>query len=371
VPTPAATPGPDPADSTFVAACRRDQVGDRVPVWFMRQAGRSLPEYRRVRAGIAMLESCTRPDLVAEITLQPVRRYGVDAAIYYSDIMVPLKAVGVDLDIVPGRGPVMARPVRDTADLAALRPLEPTDVPYVTEAVGILRAELGGTPLIGFAGAPFTLASYLVEGGPSKEYARTKAMMVGEPALWHELCTALADISAAFLEVQVAAGASAVQLFDSWAGSLSAEDYARFAAPYSARVLHRLGASGVPRIHFGVGTSELLTLMGEAGADVVGVDWRVPLAEASRRIGPDYAVQGNLDPALLGAPWPVLADRVREVIRSGAGAPGHVFNLGHGVPPEADPTVLGRVVELVHAEGPELRRAGRDRLGLVAGAGRP
>jgi uroporphyrinogen decarboxylase len=370
VPPSAATSGSDPALSAFARACRRDQDEDQVPVWFMRQAGRSLPEYRRVRAGIPMLDSCMQPELVAEITLQPVRRYGVDAAIYYSDIMVPLKAVGVDLDIVPGRGPVMARPVRDAADLAVLRPLEPDDVPYVTEAVRILVAELGGTPLIGFAGAPFTLASYLVEGGPSKDYARTKAMMVGDPALWHQLCTALADISAAFLEAQVAAGASAVQLFDSWAGSLSAADYARFAMPYSARVLQRLAATGVSRIHFGVGTSELLGLMGEAGADVVGVDWRVPLAEASRRIGPRYAVQGNLDPALLGAPWPVLADRVREVVSSGAEAPGHVFNLGHGVPPETDPAVLGRVVDLVHTEGVELRRAARERAGLVAGAGR-
>jgi uroporphyrinogen decarboxylase len=369
VPAPSATPDPQPAGSTFVGACRRAQVGDQVPVWFMRQAGRSLPEYRRVREGIAMLDSCMQPDLVAEITLQPVRRYGVDAAIFYSDIMVPLKAVGVALDIVPGRGPVMGSPLRDAADLAALRPLEPDDVPYVTEAVQILVRELGATPLIGFAGAPFTLASYLVEGGPSKDYARTKAMMVGQPELWDRLCTALADIAGAFLEVQVAAGASAVQLFDSWAGSLSAADYARYAAPYSARVLERVAPHGVPRIHFGVGTGELLGLMGAAGAEVVGVDWRVPLAEASRRIGPGYAVQGNLDPALLGAPWPVLADRVREVVRSGAEAPGHVFNLGHGVPPDTDPAVLGRVVDLVHAEGAELRRSAHERSGLVAGAG--
>lgn len=323
----------------------------------MRQAGRSLPEYRAVRDGIAMLDSCTRPDLVVEITLQPVRRYAVDAAIFYSDIMVPLKAVGVDLDIVPGVGPVIAQPLRSSADLAKLRQLEPTDVPYVTEAVDTLVAELGPVPLIGFAGAPFTLASYLVEGGPSKDYARTKSLMVGQPRLWHDLCTVLADISGAFLEAQVRAGAAAVQLFDSWAGSLSAEDYRRFVQPYSSAVLRRIGEFGVPRIHFGVGTSELLGQMGAAGADVVGVDWRLSLAEASRRIGPDYAVQGNLDPALLGAPWPVLAERVRAVLRSGAVAPGHVFNLGHGVPPTADPAVLARIVELVHDEGPGLRRA--------------
>jgi len=365
---PTAEPSAPPADSVLVHACRRDQLQDRVPVWFMRQAGRSLPEYKRAREGISMLDSCSRPDLVAEITLQPVRRYGVDAAIFYSDIMVPLRAVGVDLDIVPGRGPVMARPVTEVADLAALRPLQPDDVGYVTEAVQILVRELGPTPLIGFAGAPFTLASYLVEGGPSKDYAKTKAMMVGRPDLWDRLCTALADIAGAFLEVQVDAGASAVQLFDSWAGSLSAADYARYAQPYSARVLQRLAGRRVPRIHFGVGTGELLALMGEAGADVVGVDWRVPLAEASRRVGPDYAVQGNLDPALLGAPWPVLAERVRDVVRSGAEAPGHVFNLGHGVPPETDPGVLGRIVELVQAEGPDLRRGVRQRAGLaVAG----
>ncbi len=368
MPSAASSPGPSPTESILVRACRQDQADDRVPVWFMRQAGRSLPEYKQVREGIAMLDSCMQPELVAEITLQPVRRYGVDAAIFYSDIMVPLKAVGVDLDIVPGRGPVMAAPVRDAADLAVLRPLEPTDVTYVTEAVEILVRELGGTPLIGFAGAPFTLASYLVEGGPSKDYARTKAMMVGQPELWDQLCTALADISAAFLATQVAAGASAVQLFDSWAGSLSAADYARYAQPYAVRVLQQLDAA-VPRIHFGVGTGELLGLMGAAGADVVGVDWRIPLAEASRRIGPDYAVQGNLDPALLGAPWPVLADRVREVVRSGAEAPGHVFNLGHGVPPDTDPAVLGRIVELVQSEGPELRRSTRDRADLMSVAG--
>ncbi|WP_375433484.1 uroporphyrinogen decarboxylase [uncultured Friedmanniella sp.] len=342
--------------SVFLAAARQRQLDDRVPVWFMRQAGRSLPEYKRIREGIPMLESCARPDLVAEITLQPVRRYGVDAAIFYSDIMVPLKAIGVDLDIVPGRGPVMGHRFAGEADLASLRPVQPDDVGYVTEAVQILVGELGDTPLIGFAGAPFTLASYLVEGGPSKDYARTKALMVGEPELWDALCSRLADISAGFLRAQVEAGASAVQLFDSWAGSLSAEDYARFAQPYAARVLQQLGTD-VPRIHFGVGTGELLGLMGAAGADVVGVDWRLPLAEASRRIGPTYAVQGNLDPALLGAPWPVLADRVRAVVSSGARTPGHIFNLGHGVPPDADPAVLGRIVDLVHAEGPELRRA--------------
>ncbi|WP_152363761.1 uroporphyrinogen decarboxylase [Microlunatus speluncae] len=345
-------------ESEFLAACRRRQSG--VPVWFMRQAGRSLPEYRAIRTGIGMLESCTRPDLVTEITLQPVRRHGVDAAIFYSDIMVPLKAIGVDLEIVSGTGPVIADPIRSRSDLDQLRALEPGDVSYVTEAVTALVGELGNTPLIGFAGAPFTLASYLIEGGPSKDYAKTKAMMVAEPALWDVLCTRLADLSAAFLRVQLEAGASAIQLFDSWAGSLSAEDYARSVQPHSARVLAQVAEYDVPRIHFGVGTGELLGLFGAAGADVVGVDWRIPLAEASRRLGPDYAVQGNLDPALLTAPWPVIADRVRAVIRSGAAAPGHIFNLGHGVPPTADPSVLGRIVDLVHGEGTALRSAAAD-----------
>ncbi len=321
----------------------------------MRQAGRSLPEYRRIRSGTTMLQSCTIPDLVTEITLQPVRRHGVDAAILFSDIMVPLQAIGVDLDIVPGTGPVIANPIRTSADLAQLRPLEPDDVGYVSEAVATLVAELGDTPLIGFSGAPFTLASYLIEGGPSKDHALTKAVMMGDPDLWHQLCGRLAAISAAMLYVQVMAGVSAVQLFDSWAGCLSAADYREFVQPHSAAVLAAIGELGVPRIHFGVGTSELLPLMAAAGADVVGVDWRVPLAEASARIGDSFAVQGNLDPATLKAPWPVLADRVREVIRSGAAASGHIFNLGHGVPPDTDPDVLTRVVQLVHQEGPALR----------------
>ena len=351
--------------SSFLAACWRNQHDDRVPVWFMRQAGRSLPEYRRARSGLSMLESCSRPELVAEITLQPVRRYGVDAAILYSDIMLPLKAAGVDLDIVPGTGPVIAQPIRTAADLATLPEFMPVDLDYVAEAVRLVVAELRDVPLIGFAGAPFTLASYLVEGGPSRDYAKTKTLMLADPALWHELCIRLADISATLLEVQIRAGAVAVQLFDSWAGSLSAADYARFAQPYSSQLLQRLSPAGVPRIHFGVGTSELLGLMADAGADVVGVDWRLPLAEASRRSGPSHAVQGNLDPALLGAPWPVLSERVREVIRSGAAAPGHIFNLGHGVPPDADPGVLASIVDLVHAEGPGLREEARAE-GLVA-----
>jgi len=338
----------DPATSAFLLACRGEPV-PHVPVWFMRQAGRSLPEYRRLRAGVAMLEACTRPELIVEVTLQPVRRYGTDAAILFSDIVVPLKAIGVDLDIVPGTGPVVAEPFRTAADVERLRPLEPGDVSYVTQAVQCLVGELGATPLIGFAGAPFTLASYLVEGGPSKDHVRTKALMHGQPALWHALLGRLADVAAAFLRVQVQAGASAVQLFDSWAGALSPADYARFVRPHSASVLAAVADLGVPRIHFGVGTGELLALMGEAGADVVGVDWRVPLDEATRRIGPDRAVQGNLDPALVFAPYEVLDAAVRDVLVAGESAPGHVFNLGHGVLPATDPDALAHVVDVVHA----------------------
>ena len=314
----------------------------------MRQAGRSLPEYRKIREGVTMLESCSRPDLVIEITLQPVRRYGVDAAILFSDIVVPLRAVGVGVDIKPGVGPVLDHPIRTRDDLGVLRALEPDDVPYIDQAVRALVDELGETPLIGFAGAPFTLASYLVEGGPSRTHERTKALMCSEPDLWHDLLARIAVISAAFLRVQVLAGARAVQLFDSWAGALSARDYETYVLPHSATVLSAVGDLGVPRIHFGVGTSELLGLMGSAGADVIGVDWRLPLDEAARRV-PGKAVQGNLDPAILGADWRVVEGEVRRVVADGRAAPGHVFNLGHGVLPSTDPDVLARVVETIHA----------------------
>jgi uroporphyrinogen decarboxylase len=314
----------------------------------MRQAGRSLPEYLKLREGIPMLESCTRPDVVTEITLQPVRRHGVDAAVYFSDIVVPLKAIGIDLDIKPGVGPVVADPIRDRADLDRLRPLTPDDIPYVTEAVGQLTGELGGTPLIGFAGAPFTLASYLVEGGPSRNHERTKALMYGEPELWAELLDRLADITVAFLKVQIEAGASAVQVFDSWVGALAPRDYRRHVMPASTKVFDAVASYGVPRIHFGVGTGELLGLLREAGADVVGVDWRVPLDEAATRVGPGAALQGNLDPAVLFAPTSVVEAKAREVLADAAGLEGHIFNLGHGVLPSTDPDALTRLVEFVH-----------------------
>ncbi len=340
---------PAKEDSPFLRACRRQPV-PYTPVWFMRQAGRSLPEYRRVRAGTGMLEACARPDLVVEITLQPLRRYDVDAAIFFSDIVVPLKAVGVSLDIRPGVGPVVEHPIRDASDLARMRPLVPGDVPFVTEAVRALVAELGDRPLIGFAGGPFTLASYLVEGGPSKNHERTKALMYGDLRLWHALLDRLADITISFLQIQIAAGVSAVQLFDSWVGAVSPDDYRRSVLPHSRRIFAALESSGVPRIHFGVGTGELLGLMGEAGADVVGVDWRVPLDEAVRRVEPGKALQGNLDPALLFAPWETIKDRARDVLGRGRAAEGHIFNLGHGVLPGTHPDALARLADFVHTE---------------------
>ncbi|WP_182880052.1 MULTISPECIES: uroporphyrinogen decarboxylase [unclassified Microbispora] len=338
---------PQLAESVFVRACRREAV-PHTPVWYMRQAGRSLPEYRRVRAGVEMLTACATPDLVVEITMQPVRRYGTDAAIFFSDIVVPLKAIGVDLDIKPGVGPVVGTPIRDKAGVDTLRPLEPDDVPYVTEAVGALTGELGGTPLIGFAGGPFTLASYLIEGGPSKNHDRTKAMMYGEPELWHSLMERLGAITLAFLRVQALAGASAVQLFDSWVGAVAPQDYRTYVLPHTSQIFAGLADLGVPRIHFGVGTGELLGVMGEAGADVVGVDWRVPLDEAALRVGAGKALQGNLDPAILLAPWEVVERRARDVLERGRVAEGHVFNLGHGVLPSTDPDQLARLTDLVH-----------------------
>jgi uroporphyrinogen decarboxylase len=314
----------------------------------MRQAGRSLPEYRKVREGVPMLESCMRPELVTEITLQPVRRHPVDAPISFSPTFVPLKAIGLDLDIKPGVGAVVAEPIRPRADLARLRDLTPDDVSYVTEAIGLLTSELGATPLIGFAGAPFTLASYLVEGGPSRTYENAKAMMYGDPELWADLLDRLADITAAFLKVQIEAGASAVQLFDSWVGALAPADYRRSVMPASAKVFDAVADYGVPRIHFGVGTGELLNLMGEAGADVVGVDWRIPLDEAVHRVGPGKALQGNLDPTVLFTDKDTVEAKAQEVLDAAAGLEGHVFNLGHGVMPHTDPDALTRLVDYVH-----------------------
>jgi uroporphyrinogen decarboxylase len=354
-------PVPDPAPTAsapLLRACARQPapagtVAGRVPVWFMRQAGRALPEYRALRGPGSILDAIRQPDVSARITLQPVTRYGVDAAILYSDIVVPVAAIGFGVDVKPGTGPVVERPFAERRDLERLRPLDPeADTPYVLETVRILAKELPPeVPLIGFAGAPFTVASYLIEGGPSRTYARTKSMMHAEPELWHDLAGRLADLAIASLRSQVEAGARAIQLFDSWAGALSPPDYERFVLPHTRRVLATIGELGIPRIHFGVGTGELLGLLHAAGPDVVGVDWRVPLDVARARLGDDVALQGNLDPAVCLAPWPVVERQTLDVLARNAGHPGHVFNLGHGVLPETDPGILEQVVALVHERG--------------------
>lgn len=327
----------------------RGERGAQLPVWFMRQAGRSLPEYRELRVGTAMLDACLNPELASEITLQPVRRHHVDAAIFFSDIVVPIKLAGVDVEIVPGRGPVLGAPIRTAADVAALRPLEEGALAPIAEAVALTVQQLGNTPLIGFAGAPFTLAAYLVEGGPSKDHLRARALMHSDPATWDALLSWAADVTGSFLRAQVLAGASATQLFDSWVGSLSVADYRERVAPFSAQALSHIRDLEVPVVHFGVGAGELLNAMHEVGADVMGVDYRTPLDEASHRLGDRVPVQGNINPALLSAPWAVLERHVLDVIERGRAAPAHVVNLGHGVPPDTDPAVLTRIVELVHS----------------------
>jgi uroporphyrinogen decarboxylase len=344
-----------PAASPFLDACAGERPA-RIPVWFMRQAGRSLPEYRALRTSGSILDVLRHPDLSAEITLQPVRRYGVDAAILYSDIVVPIAAIGFGVEVRPGVGPVIDRPFAAAADLDRIRPLEPdVDVPWVAETVRLLARELT-VPLIGFGGAPFTLASYLIEGGPSRNYAKTKAFMWAEPVLWGRLLERLADLTVASLRAQVAAGASALQLFDSWAGALSPDDYRRFVLPATRSVFERVADLDVPRIHFGVTTGELLDQMAGSGTEVIGVDWRVPLDRAVARVGPDAVVQGNLDPAMCLAPWPVVAAGARAVVAAGRAARAHVFNLGHGVLPETDPTILERLVALLHGEEVEGER---------------
>ena len=339
--------------SPYLAAATGRKPG-RVPVWFMRQAGRSLPEYRALRERHSMLAACFEPELVCEITLQPIRRHDVDAAILFSDIVVPLRAAGVDLDIVADVGPVIAHPVRTGADIEALKPLEPQAIQPVCEAVSLLVAALGDVPLIGFAGAPFTLASYLVEGGPSRNHARTKAMMLADPTSWHALMAKLTDLTVTFLRGQIDAGVDAIQLFDSWAGTLSLADYRQYVLPHSSRVFAELAHCGVPMTHFGVGTAELLGAMSAAGPNVVGVDWRTSRTDAAARVAAGTVLQGNLDPVVLLAGWPVVERAARAVVDDGrravdAGAAGHVFNLGHGVLPETDPGVLTELVSLVHS----------------------
>ena len=333
--------------SAFIRACRGERPGQR-PIWFMRQAGRSLPEYREARRGTAMLDACLLPELAAEITMQPVRRHRVDAAVLFSDIVVPLKLAGIGVDILPGVGPVVTEPIRTLADVERLPELDPSALAPIAAAVALCVAELDAVPLIGFAGAPFTLASYLVEGGPSREHLRTKAMMYAEPQTWHALASWVARTTSTFLRAQVLAGASAVQLFDSWAGGLSLANYQNHVAEHSATVLSAVADLPVPRIHFGVGTGELLVAMRAAGATVMGVDHRIPLSVANSRLGGDIPLQGNIDPAALFAGTDALHQHTREVLREGDSAPAHIVNLGHGVPPDTDPQVLTDLVSFVH-----------------------
>jgi uroporphyrinogen decarboxylase len=360
------------ASSRLVRAYQGERP-ETTPVWFMRQAGRSLPEYRELRVGTRMLDACLDPAMASEITLQPVRRHGVDAGIFFSDIVVPLKLAGVAVEIQPGRGPVFAEAVRTAADVDRLTAVDPASLGAevfapIAEAVRLTVDELAETPLIGFAGAPFTLAAYLVEGGPSKDHIRARTLMHADPDAWARLMAWTADLTGAFLRAQVLAGASAAQLFDSWAGSLSLHDYVQHVAPSSARALSHVrdltyevrtagddsGATRtVPIVHFGVGTGELLRAMHDVGADAVGIDYRIPLDEASRRLGHAVPLQGNIDPAMLDAPWAVLRAHVADVLQRGRDAPAHVLNLGHGVPPETDPTVLTRLVGYAHDWRPE------------------
>ncbi len=334
---------------------------NRTPVWFMRQAGRSLPEYKLARGNGSILSAISDPSLAAELTLQPVRRYGVDAAILFSDIVVPIYATGFGVEVIPGKGPIIDIAFSTAHDLSRLRALEPAlDVPYVIDAVKIVKKELAGSnvALIGFAGAPFTVASYLIEGGPSRHFAKVKSFMYSEPEIWDLLAERLALQSIAFLRAQIEAGAEAVQLFDSWAGSLSPIEYERFALPATRQVLEGISDLGVPTILFGVGTGELLSFMATSGADVVGVDWRVPLDQARRRVGPNLCLQGNLDPAICLAPWQVVKSVTRDVLKRGNQGyetensnSGYIFNLGHGVLPETDPGILNAITDLVHEEG--------------------
>jgi len=330
----------------LVRGARREPV-ERTPVWFMRQAGRSLPEYRELRKQYGLFEVCRQPELCAEVTLQPVRAHGVDAAVMFADIMLPVLGMGIDVDLVENVGPVVAEPVRSWADVERLRVPEPEEsVPFMLEAVRLVREALEPEQaVIGFAGGPFTVAGYLIEGKPTRDFKLTKACMYGEPEVWHALMEKLAGTFAAYVAGCARAGADAIQLFDSWVGALSVADYREFAAPYSARVLD---AIDVPTIHFATGDAHLLEERAEAGGDVIGVDWRVPLDVAWERVGFDRGIQGNLDGALLLGPWERVAAGAEDVLARAGGRPGHIFNLGHGVLPESDPADLRRLVELVH-----------------------
>lgn len=334
----------------LLRACRRQAV-DRTPVWFMRQAGRYQPEYRAIKEKYSLFEICEQPELCAEVTMLPIKQLGVDAAILFSDIMTPVRGMGVDVVLNPG--PILARPIRTAGDVAALRPLDvEAAIPYVTETIRILVRELD-VPLIGFAGGPFTVASYMVEGGPSKDYARVKGMMYSEPETWFALMEKLSAMTADYLLAQIAAGAHVVQLFDSWVGNLTVSDYERYVRPYSKRVADAVRATGTPFIHFGFGTGHLLQSMAGIGVDVQGVDWKEELDAAWARLGHDVAVQGNLDPIALYAPNDVLDAKVKDILRRSGGRPGHIFNLGHGILPTTPMAALQRVVELVHSIDPK------------------
>lgn len=335
-------------ESRFLKACRREAV-DATPVWFMRQAGRYMAEYRAIRKKYSLLEIVKQPELAAEVTLQPVRAFNVDAAILFADILLPLQPMGVDFEFVKGEGPVIHNPVRTQADVDALRPLHPDEtLAHVMDAIRLLRAELGNTPLIGFSGAPFTVASYMIEGGPSRDYKTTKLMMYSAPKIWHAFMDKLSTALAEYLTAQIRAGAQAVQLFDSWVGALSPMDYETFVLPYSKKVLDAAQAAGVPVIHFGTGTAALLPRMRQAGGDVIGLDWRVPLENGWQTIGHDRAVQGNLDPVALFAPIPEMKKRIHDVLRRAAGRPGHIFNVGHGILQHTPEENVKAAVEIVH-----------------------
>ncbi len=335
----------------FMAALRHDR-GDATPVWFMRQAGRSLASYRALRRRHGFLELCKTPELAAEVTLLPVAELGVDAAVIFADIMLPVEPMGLELEMREGVGPVIGNPVRTLDDVERLRPVEPeADLSFVLDAIRLTRRELEGkTAVLGFAGAPFTLACYLIEGRPSRDYARAKALMYGAPAVWDALMGRLAAVTADYLLAQARAGADAVQLFDSWVGALSPIDYARYVKPHVASIFAALKAAGVPSINFGAETGGLLEVMAAAGGDVISVDARVPLDAAWARVGHDRGVQGNLDATRLLGGWTATEEGARDVLRRAAGRPGHIFNLGHGVLPETDPALLKRLVDLVHEE---------------------
>jgi uroporphyrinogen decarboxylase len=337
----------------LVRAARREPV-EHTPVWFMRQAGRSLPEYREIRKRYGLFDIVERPELCAEVTLQPVRRHDVDAAVMFTDIMFPLLAMGVDVELVESVGPVISQPVRTRPDVDRLRVPEPEEsVPTILEAVRLVRQELEPTrAVIGFCGGPFTVAGYLVEGKPSREFATVKRLMYSEPATWHALMDKLAETFARYVVAKTRAGADVIQLFDSWVGALSPSDYEEFVAPYSARIL---SAVDVPTIHFGTGTATLLSAMADAGGDIIGLDWRIPLDRGWADVGEERGVQGNLDPAVLLGPWERIEAETRDILERAGGRPGHVFNLGHGVPPETDPAVLGHLCEFVHEATVEAR----------------